>query len=95
MAKMYGDRWRFMKSLGEGGQSWIYVVEDATGELKGLYALKRLKRKDRVARFRNEVEILRRLSDDHIIKLIDARVQEDGSEDTSYLGCGPNKTVAV
>jgi len=85
MAKIYGGRWRFIKSLNEGGQSWVYIVEDTTGEFKGAYALKRLKRQDRVARFRNEVEILRRLNHDHIIKLIDAQVREDGSDDTNYL----------
>ena len=86
MAKIYGNWWRVKKSLKEGGQSHVFIVEDLTGEHKGLFALKRLKRKDRVARFRREVEILRRLDDDaNIIKLIDAHVQEDGSEDASYL----------
>jgi serine/threonine protein kinase len=85
MAKIYGGRWRFLRSLGEGGQSWVYIVEDTTGEFEGVFALKRLKRQDRVARFRNEVEILRRLNDDHIIKLVDAQDREDGSDDTNYL----------
>jgi serine/threonine protein kinase len=85
MAKIYGGRWRFIKSLNEGGQSWVYIAEDTTGEFTGVYALKRLKRQDRVARFRNEVEILRRLNHDHIIKLIDAQVREGGSDDTNYL----------
>jgi serine/threonine protein kinase len=40
-----------------------------------------LKRKDRVARFRNEVEILRRLQDPHIVKLIDTKIHEDGNDD--------------
>jgi serine/threonine protein kinase len=85
MAKIHGGRWRFIKSVSEGGQGWVYIVEDTTGEFKGVYALKRLKRQDRAARFRNEVEILRRLNHDHIIKLVDAQVREDGSDDTNYL----------
>jgi serine/threonine protein kinase len=85
MAKIYGGRWHFIKSVNEGGQSWVYLVEDTTDELKGVYALKRLKRQDRVVRFRNEVEILRRLNHNHIIKLIDAQVWEDGSDETNYL----------
>jgi len=85
VAKIYGDRWRVKKSLKEGGQSHVFVVEDLKGEHEGLFALKRLKRKDRVARFRREVDILQRLDDANIIKLIDAQVQEDGSEDDSYL----------
>jgi hypothetical protein len=89
MARIFGGRWRCIKSLGEGGQSWVYIVEDTTGEFTGVYALKRLKRHDRAARFRNEVEILRRLDDDHIIKLVDAEVREDEGNDSSYLGSVP------
>jgi serine/threonine protein kinase len=85
VAKIYGERWRVKKSLKEGGQSHVFIVEDLKGEYEGQFALKRLKRKDRVARFRREVDILRRLDDANIIKLIDAQVQEDGSEDDSYL----------
>jgi serine/threonine protein kinase len=85
MPKIYSGRWRVKNSLKEGGQSHVFVVEDLKGEHQGLFALKRLKRKDRVARFRREVDILRRLDDANIIKLIDAQVQEDGSEDDSFL----------
>jgi serine/threonine protein kinase len=85
MAKIYGNRWLVKKSLNEGGQSFVFIVEDKTRELPGEYALKRLKRRDRVARFRNEVAILRRLDDKSIIKLVDAQVQEDGNDDDSFL----------
>jgi serine/threonine protein kinase len=85
MAKIYGGRWRSIRSISEGGQSWVYVVEDTTGGFKDTFALKRLKRQDRVARFRTEVDILRRLNDDHIIKVVDAQVREDGGDDTNYL----------
>jgi len=61
------------------------VGKTDVGEFKSCYALKRLKRQDRVPRFRKEVEILRRLDHDHIIKLVDAQVREDGSDDTNYL----------
>jgi serine/threonine protein kinase len=83
--KIYGGRWHRKRSINEGGQSYVYLVEDTSGEFKGEFALKRLKRQDRVARFRNEVEILRRLNDHHIIKLVDAQVREDGADDTNYL----------
>jgi serine/threonine protein kinase len=85
MAKIYGNRWLVKKSLNEGGQSFVFIVEDRTGKLPGEYALKRLKRKNRVARFTNEVAILRRMDDRNIIKLVDAQVQEDGSDDDSFL----------
>ena len=84
-ARLYGGRWKVLGTLKEGGQSWVYRVIDMKGEFEGEYALKRLKRKDRVARFRTEVEILRRLQDPHIVKLIDAEIQEDGSDEDSFL----------
>ena len=31
MARIFGGRWRFIESLGEGGQSWVYVVEELDG----------------------------------------------------------------
>ena len=85
MAKVYGNRWLVKRSLNEGGQSIVFIVEDRTGKLPGEYALKRLKRKNRIARFRNEVAILQRMDDTNIIKLVDAQVQEDGSDDDSFL----------
>jgi len=85
MAKIYGSRWLVKESLNEGGQSIVFIVGDTIGKLPGEYALKRLKRKDRIARFRNEVTILRRLNHRNIVKLVDAQVQEDGSDDDSFL----------
>jgi len=82
---LYGGRWRVVESLNEGGQSWVYRVVDTRGEFQGEFALKRLKRKDRIARFRGEVDVLRRLPHENIVKLIDAQVQEDGSDDDSFL----------
>ncbi len=84
MAKSYGKRWKVVESIGAGGQSEVFRVTDASNELPGEWALKRLRRKDRTARFRQEVEILKRLQHDNIIKLVDAQVQDDG-EEPSFL----------
>jgi serine/threonine protein kinase len=83
--RLYGGRWKLLGTLKEGGQGWVYRVIDTKGEFEGEFALKRLKNKGRVARFRTEVEILRRLQDPHIVKLIDAGIQDDGSNDDSFL----------
>jgi serine/threonine protein kinase len=80
--KLYGGRWKILGTLKEGGQSWVYRVIDTKGEFDGTFALKRLKNRDRIARFRTEVEILRRLQDPHIVKLIDAQIQDDASDDS-------------
>jgi serine/threonine protein kinase len=83
--KLFGGRWKVLGSLKEGGQSWVYRAIDTKGEFEGVFALKRLKNKDRVARFRTEIEILRRLQDPHIVKLVDAGVREHGSDEDSFL----------
>jgi tRNA A-37 threonylcarbamoyl transferase component Bud32 len=85
MAKTYGKRWLTKRSLNEGGQSVVFIVEDKTGKLPGEHALKRLKRRDRVARFKSEVAILRKMDDKNIIKLVDAHVQEGDSDDDSFI----------
>jgi serine/threonine protein kinase len=78
--RLFGARWKVVGNLREGGQGWVYRVIDTTGEFGGEYALKRLKNKDRIGRFRTEIEVLRRLNDPRIIKLIDAGAREDEKE---------------
>ena len=85
MAKLYGNRWKNEGSLKEGGQGRIFRVLDTTGELQGFWALKQLKNRDRVARFRQEVVILQRLHHENIIKLVDASVAADGHDEASFL----------
>jgi serine/threonine protein kinase len=85
MAKIYGDRWKIVSNISGGGQGDVYRVTDKTGELSGEWAMKRLRRKDRIGRFRQEVEILRRLQHENIITLVDAQVVEDGGDDASFL----------
>jgi serine/threonine protein kinase len=72
-------------NIGGGGQGDVFRVVDATQEIDGERALKRLRRKDRKEGFRREVEILRRLSHDNIIKIVDARIQESGGDEASFL----------
>ena len=85
MAKAYGDRWKVVSTISAGGQGDVYRVTDATGELAGEWALKRLRRKDRIGRFRQEIEILRRLRHDNIITIVDAQLVEDGGDEASFL----------
>ncbi len=71
MAKVYGDRWRVIRSLSEGGQAQLFEVADARGVVIGACALKRIRNPLRRDRFDNEVEALRRLDHPGIVKLID------------------------
>jgi hypothetical protein len=41
MAKQYGDRWKVVGDICEGGQGVVYRVTDITRELPGEWALKR------------------------------------------------------
>jgi serine/threonine protein kinase len=84
MAKLYGGRWKLLGSINEGGQGTVFRATDERGEFSGEWALKRLKNADRVERFRREVETLRRLGHENIIKLIEAQVAEQDDE-KSYL----------
>jgi serine/threonine protein kinase len=84
-ATVYGQRWKNLGSLGEGGQGFVYRVSDVTGAEAGEWALKRLKKLDRVERFKREVEILRNHPHENIVPLIDAQVEEDGNEADNYL----------
>jgi serine/threonine protein kinase len=85
MAKIYGNRWKLVESINAGGQGDVFRVTDESGKLPGEWALKRLRRKDRIARFRQEVESLKRLRHDNIIELVDAQVQHEGDDGASFL----------
>jgi serine/threonine protein kinase len=84
-ARIYGKRWKNLGSIGEGGQGFVFKVSDSTGAEAGEWALKRLKKLDRVERFRREVDILRKHPHENIVPLIDAQVKEHGEEAENYL----------
>jgi serine/threonine protein kinase len=71
MGKVYGDRWEIVGSLGEGGQARTFLVTDTKGRGEIRYVLKRLKNINRVERFRREIEAVRNLSHQNIVRLVD------------------------
>ena len=72
MATMYGDRWQNLgRDIGGGGQGVILRVFDTLDPSKPEYALKRLKRGERDARFLSEIEALRKINHPNVIKIID------------------------
>lgn len=68
---LYGARWKTGDGLGEGGQGHVFRAVDITGQLKGEFALKRVRNLERHERFRNEIDAIKRLSHPNIISLID------------------------
>jgi serine/threonine protein kinase len=77
--KLYGDRWRLLGSLGQGGQSHVFRVEDVNGEWPGQYALKRVCSPRRHERFRREVDAIKTLNHPSVITLIDHSALDDQS----------------
>lgn len=77
MSQIYGDRWKVRKSLDEGGQAYAFLVSDEKGEGEVLYVLKRLKNINRVQRFKREVETVRNLKHENIVRLIDFDIDAD------------------
>lgn len=71
MAQIYGARWEIDSPLCEGGQSHTYLVKDRKGADETRYVLKRLKNIERIDRFKREIEAIRNLAHENILKLID------------------------
>ncbi len=71
MARVFGDRWEIVESLGEGGQGYIFKVRDLTSDGRDLYVLKRLKNPARVDRCQKEIEACRKLQHPGIAPVLD------------------------
>jgi hypothetical protein len=60
-----------LSSLGEGGQGWTFRAYRKGDPNKELFVLKRLKNKDRLARFEREIAALMKLKHPGILKIIE------------------------
>jgi serine/threonine protein kinase len=87
MAKVYGDRWELVGSLGRGGQAEVFTVNDLRGEVPDLSVLKRILNGKRRHRFLNEVGACKRLSHPNVMRIIDHSALEvdDDSAERMYL----------
>lgn len=70
MAKRYGDRWEVIESLPGGGQAAVFSVRDLTDDSTG-WVLKRLKNVNRLGRFEQEIEALKRIESPRIPAVVD------------------------
>lgn len=77
MPKLYGDRWETLGSLAEGGQAHTYKVRDSKGDGETHYVLKRLKNINRADRFKREIEAVRNLNHENIVRLIDFDLEDE------------------
>lgn len=62
--------WKIESPLDQGGQGWTYCVRRTDGMDNQLYVLKRLKNKDRLARFNQEINALKKLSHPGILRIV-------------------------
>lgn len=75
--KTYGDKWETIRTLGEGGQSHVYLVRDKTVEYQGEYVLKRLKNKKRLGRFEDEIKALMEIDHPNVLKIVDYEINPE------------------
>lgn len=71
MSKIYGSRWETVNSVGEGGQSHVFLVKDLNGEFSEHCILKRLKNFDRIERFKKEIQAGQELEHPNIAPILD------------------------
>src|SRR4051794_24395012 len=74
------DKWRIIRSLGEGGQAHTYLVLEASGPVGDeaiQYVLKRLKNPARAGRFEREVSALIDLDHPNVLKIVDIGTDGD------------------
>jgi len=75
MGTIYGNRWEVLESLSEGGQAQTFLVTDKRGKGETCYVLKRLKNINRIERFKGEIEAIRNLTHENIVRLIDFDIE--------------------
>ncbi|MEN0075418.1 MAG: serine/threonine-protein kinase, partial [Paracraurococcus sp.] len=83
VAKMYGERWKVVRTLAQGGQSDVFEVVDIRQLEAGPYALKRVRNPKRRQRFEAEVEAIQRLHHPNIIRLIDHSAMRTAAYDSA------------
>ncbi|CAP54905.1 serine/threonine-protein kinase [Gluconacetobacter diazotrophicus] len=71
VAQVYGERWKLVCSVGQGGQGDVFKVIDIRHPEAGPYALKRVRNPKRRQRFEAEVAAIEQLHHPNIIRLID------------------------
>ena len=81
----FGGRWRVERSLGEGGQAHTFIVREKNTDSAG-WVLKRLKNRQRLGRFKQEIEALQRLDSPRIPRVEDFSVEEPAYIVTRLVG---------
>ncbi|VXD11253.1 putative Cyclin-dependent kinase [Planktothrix serta PCC 8927] len=76
-AQLFGNRWKNIRQIGEGGQSNVFLVEDLNREFSDTCVLKRLKNKKRLDRFKQEIKAGRKLDHPQIAPILDFSLDKE------------------
>ena len=68
--------WTILKALDPGGQGWTYLVRRSGGSTTEQYVIKRLKNRNRIGRFENEIKALQRLTHPGIVRIVETQISE-------------------
>jgi hypothetical protein len=72
LAKEYGSRYVSSgKTIGGGAQGDVFLVRDSQDPAGKEYALKRLRKTERLGRFQAEIEALRRITHPNVVPIVD------------------------
>lgn len=73
-------RWKALSLMVESGQGKLYLAEDLTGQLPGMYVRKVLKNEKRLDRFRTEIQTTQTLHDAGcpVVSVVDSYEPPDG-----------------
>jgi len=82
-SKLYGNRWEIVRTLNEGGQGVIFLVQDKSQRLQGEYILKRFKKQN--GRSSKEIEAIKQLDHPNIAKIIDYSLEDPPFYVTEYF----------
>jgi|APEBP8051072266_1049373.scaffolds.fasta_scaffold01277_2 serine/threonine protein kinase len=69
--------WEILKSLGEGGQGFVYLVKKKGDSEGKQFVLKRLKNINRIERFQKEIETIIKFDHDNIVRYVDSDLTSD------------------
>jgi hypothetical protein len=88
------SRWKIEEHLGEGGQGWTYKVRRSTGSDQQVYVLKRLKNKERLHRFQQEIAALKKLDHPGILRIVETAKDSEQPFFVSEFCDGPDLSKA-
>ncbi len=90
--RIYGERWKIVRDLGQGGQGTAHTARDLRDGSEA-WVLKKLKNPKCLGRFEREILALETLDSPHIPKTEDYSLEDPAYHVSPYLGVGLDRFV--